>query len=705
MRVHELAKELDISSKDLIPLLHHMGSEVKNHMGVVTEEQIKKLRSQDIGFTPDPNDPAALPPETATPAQADSEPPAVAPEPPKEEEPEPEPTPDEVAEEPAEEVAEEEKEDDSKEIMLKGQTPVKDFAEMVGLKPNQLIAELMGMNIFASITQNIDFKVAQKIGDNHGYTVVSERKKKQSEHKPPPKVEKAPAPEPDKPADLETRPPIVVFMGHVDHGKTSLLDKIRQAKVAEGESGGITQHIGAYTVGPPGSQVTFIDTPGHAAFTAMRARGANITDIAVIVVSADEGLKPQTMEAIKHAQAAEVELVVAINKIDLPNANVDRVKQQLQAEGLAPEDWGGTTICCEVSAKTGDGIKELLEMLALQAEVLELTANRNKKARGYVIEAQLEPGMGPTATLLVQSRILKLGDPVVCGTHWGRVKALMDSEGKKVKSAGPSIAVKVMGLDDVPSAGSEFVVYSNDKAARNEAEQRTVDAREETLGESTRAVTLEDLFSATAATEVKVLPIILKSDVQGTLEAVTQALKNIKSDKAQAKFLLTGVGNVTVNDVLLASASKAIIFAFNVGKENQVNSALKREGVELRNYTIIYEVIDDVTLALTGLLDPELRENVLGRAQVKALFGLSKKAKAAGCLVVSGRIFSRSNARVLRDGQKIFEGKLSSLKRFQNDSAAVRDGQECGIQLDRFTAFEEGDIIECYEVESIAQQL
>ena len=697
MRVHELAKELNLSSKELLPLLHGIGSEVKNHMGVVTDEQIQSLRSMNGASS---SAPAEI---KAPPAPAPSEPVAPTPEP----TPEPESVDSTPADEsPVEEEQEEaEEEAQSNEICLKGQTPVKDFAEMIGLRPNQLIAELMGMNIFASITQNIDLKVAQKVGERHGFSVVSEKKKKQIEHKAPPKVEKAPEPEPDLPDDLEARPPIVVFMGHVDHGKTSLLDSIRQAKVADGESGGITQHIGAYTVDAGGKQVTFIDTPGHAAFTSMRARGANITDIAVIVVGADEGIKPQTLEAIKHAQAAEVEMVVAINKIDLASANTDRVKQQLQAEGMAPEEWGGSTICCEVSAKTGDGIDNLLDMLALQAEVLELKANKNKAARGYVIEAQLEPGMGPTASLLVQSGTLKLGDPVVCGSHWGRVKALISSDGSKVKTAGPSIAVKVLGLTDVPSAGAEFVVYSNDKAARAESETRVANARQESLGEPNRKVTLDELLNATDSTDVKVLPLILKSDVQGTLEAVTQSLQEIKSEKAQIKFLLTGVGNVTGNDVLLASASKAVIMGFNVGKENQVNSALKREGVELRNYTIIYELIDDVTKALTGLLDPELRESTLGRAQVKALFGLSKKAKAAGCQVVSGRIFSRSSARVIRDGETIFEGKMSSLKRFQNDASEVRDGQECGIQLDRFSDFEEGDIIECFEVESIAQEL
>lgn len=591
------------------------------------------------------------------------------------------------------------------EITLKGSISVKDFAPLLGLRPNQLIAELMGMNIFASINQNIELKTAQKIGDKHGFKVVSEKKKKAEHKPPPPKVEKEPEPEPDAPKDLESRPPVVVFMGHVDHGKTSLLDKIRESKVVAGESGGITQHIGAYTVDFKDHKITFIDTPGHAAFTKMRARGANITDIAVIIIAADDGVKPQTLEAIQHARAAHVTIIVAINKIDLPNSNLDRVKQQLQSEGLAPEDWGGDTICCPVSAQTGDGIDELLEMINLQAEILELRANSHKKARGFVLEAQLEAGRGPTASLLIQSGTLKQGDAVVCGPYSGRVKALVDSQGKNVKSAGPSIAVKVMGLTDVPPAGAEFVVYPSDKAAKAEAESRQAANRLDTLGEPARKVTLDELMNATDVSTLKELPVIVKADVQGTLEAISQALLDIKSEKAKVKIILSGVGNVTENDILLASASKAIVIGFHVGKENQTNSLARRENVEIRSYSIIYELIDDITLALTGLLEPEERENVLGRAQIKAVFNLAKRAKVAGCLVVSGRIFAKSSARVLRDGEVIYTGKIATLKRFHNEAAEVRDGQECGIQLDKFTGFQEDDLIECFDVESIAQHL
>lgn len=596
---------------------------------------------------------------------------------------------------------------DGNEITVKSQILVKEFAELIDMRPNQLIAELMGMNIFASINQNIDLKVAQKIGEKHGYKVVSEKKKKQAERKaaPPPPAPKPEEPEPDAPDELTNRPPVVVFMGHVDHGKTSLLDKIRETKVVTGESGGITQHIGAYTVDAAGGQITFIDTPGHAAFTSMRARGANVTDIAVIIIAADDGIKPQTLEAIQHARAAEVALVIAINKIDVRNANPDRVKQQLQKEGLAPEEWGGETICCEVSAETGDGIDHLLEMINLQAEVLELKANRDKRARGRVIEAQLETGRGPTATLLVQSGTLKVGDPVVCGPHWGKIKALMDSTGKKIKKAGPSYAAKVLGLSDVPSAGAEFVVYPSEKEAKTVSEERLQEARQEDLGEPARSTSLDDLFSATDATDVKELAVVLKADVQGTLEAIKQSLEDIQSEKATLKILLSGVGNITENDVLLASASSALLLGFHVGKEGKVTSVARREEVDVRLYDIIYELIDDVKLAMTGLLEPEQRENIQGRAQIKALFGHGKREKVAGCLVVSGRVFSTSKARVLRDGSEVYSGRIASLKRFQNDASEVRDGQECGILLQNFNKIEEGDIIECFEVESIAQQL
>lgn len=495
-------------------------------------------------------------------------------------------------------------------------------------------------------------------------------------------------------------------MGHVDHGKTSLLDRIRNAKVAAGEDGGITQHIGAYTVKGKNGFITFLDTPGHEAFTKMRARGANLTDIVVIVIDAVDGLMPQTREAIQHAKASGVTIMVAINKIDLRAANPDRVKQQLQAEGLAPEDWGGSTICCPVSAMTGEGVDNLLDMINLQAEVLELKANPHREAQGYVIEAQLETGMGPTASLLIRKGTLHVGDSIIVGPHWGKIKALIDDQGKKVKEAGPSYAVKCLGLSGVPEAGAEFVVTENDKVARETSEQRIQDMREKSLSNiQPKRASLESLFEKAAASEKKELHVIVKADVQGSLEAISHIIEGIKSNKISIKVLLTGVGNITNNDVLLASASDAIIVGFHVSMENGVNSLAKREGIEIKLYNIIYELMDDIKNIMSGMLDPLLRETVHGQVVIKQVFDLGKKGKVAGCLVRSGKITSRSRARVLRQGGVIFEGAVSNLKRFQNDASEVREGQECGVRLDHFSNYEIGDIIELYEVEKIAQQL
>ena len=590
-------------------------------------------------------------------------------------------------------------------LVVKPPMVVRDLAEMMGMKPNMLIASLMGMNIFASINQKIEFKVIQALAEKHGFKVELEKKQPKA---PPPPAKKEPevVAVADKATDLSLRPPVVAFMGHVDHGKTSLLDKIRNAKVAAGEDGGITQHIGAYTVKKGAGYITFLDTPGHEAFTKMRARGANLTDIVVIVVDAVDGLMPQTREAIQHAKAAGVTIMVAINKIDLRAANPDRVKQQLQAENLAPEDWGGTTICCPVSALTGEGVDNLLDMINLQAEVLELKANPRRKAEGYVIEAQLETGMGPTASLLIRNGTLKTGDAVIVGPHWGKIKALIDDQGKKVKEAGPSYAVKCLGLSGVPEAGAEFVVMEDEKDARELSEARHAEIREKSLssGQPKRA-SLESLLQQAEAGEKKELNVIIKSDVQGSIEAIQHIIDGIKSTKIGIKVLLTGVGNITNNDVLLASASNAVIIGFHVSKENGVNSLAKREGIEIKLYNIIYELMDDLKNIMTGMLEPILKETVHGQVDVKQVFDLGKKGKIAGCLVRSGKVTARSRARVRRQGDVIFEGSVANLRRFQNDASEVREGQECGIRLDRFGDFEPGDVIEMYEVEKISQQL
>jgi translation initiation factor IF-2 len=587
---------------------------------------------------------------------------------------------------------------------------VRELAEHMGVKPNLLIAELMKMNIFASINQKIELKVAQQIAQKWGWTVEWEKK---VEAKPPPAAPK-PKPKPieekvDAPENIIERPPVVVFMGHVDHGKTSLLDKIRNSRVAAGEDGGITQHIGAYTVtlnDKKKHRITFLDTPGHEAFTAMRARGANLTDIAVIVIDGVDGVMPQTREAIQHAKAAKVAIMVALNKKDLRAFNADRVKHQLQTLGLTPEDWGGDVICCSVSALTGDGIPNFLENIIALAEILELKANPRLPARGYVIEARMETGMGPTATLLIRDGTLKVGDAILCGEHWGRVKALINDRGERVKQAGPSDAVKCLGLSGVPEAGAAFTKVADEKVAREEAEARQAAKRAEALAEQTpRRLTIEDLFQASMESGKKTLSIVLKADTRGSLEALQYAINNIKSDKVELQIVLAGIGNITVNDVMLASASKAVILGFHVSKESDVASTAKREGVEIRLYSVIYEMLDEVKELMKGLLEPIIRETVLGHAQVKQLFDLGKKGKVAGCLVTDGRVTARGRARVKRRGDVLYEGSVASLRRFQNEAFEVREGQECGIRLDNFGDFEAGDIIEIYEVEKIAQQL
>jgi len=702
MRVHELAKELNVSSKELLDKIHAaLNIDAKNHMAALTEDQVASVRnlitSPAVKTVAKPAAPrptatilSSLPQPPSTVATASSPAPVK-----KVAEPEAAPAP----------VAVSENEDD-KTLIIKPPIVVRELAEMMNIKPNMLIAELMGMNIFASINQKIELKVIQALADRHGFKVEQEKKQPKVVVVTPPVVDPEKVVVVDKIVDLEMRPPVVAFMGHVDHGKTSLLDRIRNTKVAAGEDGGITQHIGAYTVKSKNGFITFLDTPGHEAFTKMRARGANLTDLVVIVIDAVDGLMPQTREAIQHAKASGVCIMVAINKIDLRAANPDRVKQQLQAEGLAPEDWGGTTVCCPVSAMTGEGVDNLLDMINIQAEVLELKANPHREAQGYVIEAQLETGMGPTASMLIRKGTLHVGDAIIVGPHWGKIKALIDDQGRKVKEAGPSYAVKCLGLSGVPEAGAEFVVMADDKLARLTSEQRVQENREKSLSNSQpKRASLESLLEKAATSEKKELHVIIKADVQGSLEAIAHIIDGIKSTKISIKVLLTGVGNITNNDVLLASASDAIIVGFHVSMENGVNSLAKREGIEIKLYNIIYELMDDIKSIMAGMLDPLLRETVHGQVVIKQVFDLGKKGKVAGCLVRTGKITSRSRARVMRQGGVIFEGAVSNLKRFQNDASEVREGQECGVRLDHFSNYEIGDIIELYEVEKIAQQL
>jgi translation initiation factor IF-2 len=689
MNVQDTAKDVGVSPEELVEILQDIDIAVDGPEAELTAEQIAQV-CDELGYA------------SIEEARAEN----------VSEEAEPEPVPAEkvpVSVE-QEEVPAAEAPGDEKLIELKKpKIVVKEFAERMGMKPNQVIAELMRMNVFASINAEIDIKVAKEIGEKHGFTVRKEEKKKAAPVQPKSQkvaIKKQMA-EDDSPDALLPRPPVVTFMGHVDHGKTSLLDKVRDTRVVAGESGGITQHIGAYTVEVNDHKITFLDTPGHAAFTAMRARGANLTDIAVLVVAADDGVMPQTLEAIKHAKAAGVCVIIAMNKMDLRSANPDRVKQQLQEHDVMVEDWGGSIGCCPVSAITGEGVDGLLERIILEAEMLELKANPNKPASGYVVEAQMEPGMGPTASVLVKSGTLKVGDSVICGKYWGKIKALISDQGKKVRSAGPSMAVKILGLTNVPGAGDEFQVLSNDREAKAIAEELQQEERTQTLqgGATPKKMSLDDLFGAAATEEKKELKVIIKADVQGSVEAIEHSLSGINSEKVDIKIISNDVGNVTVNDVILASASDAIILGFHTGKENGVSAAAKREGVEIRLYSIIYELIEDVESAMKGLLEPELREQVIGDAEIREVFELSKKSKIAGCMVMSGRVTAKASIRIKRGREIVFEGLIGSLKRFQNDAAEVRQGQECGIRPDNFTAFETGDVIEAYLVEKITQDL
>lgn len=730
MKVFQIAKELGVTSKEVLAKLHDMRVEAKNQMAVVSDDMLAVLRGEALPPPmPEPTSTVAKKAAVKQPIKPESKAEKAAPEPASKaaeagadvEEPalkgkakaraqekarektratdatpSAPPVPETVAASlPLAEV------EDGKVLRLRGPIVVKHLAELLGLKPNVIIAELMKMNILAAINQSIDIKEIRKIAEKHGFTVKVEKRGR------PPSIKDKLAERPedeDKPEDLMPRPPVVTFLGHVDHGKTSLLDHVRNAKVAAGESGGITQHIGAYTVELSGKKIAFLDTPGHAAFTAMRARGANLTDVAVIIIAADDGIMPQTREAIKHVQAAGVAMMVAINKIDMPTADVQRVMQQLQAEGLTPEEWGGEIICCPVSAETGAGIDHLLEMILLQADVLELQANPQRRAEGFVVEAQLEPGMGPTANLLVKRGTLNVGDVVLCGQYCGKVRALLNDHGRKIKSAGPSTAVKCLGLPGVPGAGDLFKVYANEKAAKMLAAEESAKQRKENLNAPVKA-SLDSLFSQIAEGEKLELKLVLKADTQGSVEAIVSSLEEIESDKVVLNIILSDTGNVTENDVMLASASSAIVIAFHVGKETGIDSIAKHEGVEIRLHQVIYELIDEVRDAMTGLLKPLVEEEVRGRAEIRKVFVVGRRTKVAGCLVVKGNVRPRYRARVQRGAEVLCEGRIESLKHFQDEAAEVREAQECGIRLDKTMDFNEGDVLEFYELTETAQTL
>jgi translation initiation factor IF-2 len=593
-------------------------------------------------------------------------------------------------------------------ITLKPPITVRDLAEALKRKPFQIIADLMELGVFATVNQAVEELIAQQVCAKHGFRFEVEKRERGGGivHAPRKPVE---VDLDDKPEDLKPRAPVVTIMGHVDHGKTTLLDVIRKANVAAREAGGITQHIGAYTISIPHperkselQQITFLDTPGHAAFSAMRARGANVTDIVVLVVAANDGVMPQTVEALNHALAAHVPIIVAVNKCDHPNASPLTTRKQLQERGLVCEEWGGSTIFVDVSALTQQGIDKLLELLVLQAEMLELKANPNRAAKGNVIESGLEPG-GPTATLLVRKGTLRVGDITVCGQFWGKVRALVNEEGKRIKEAEPSVAVKVLGLNGVPEPGLEFSVFTSDRDARTVATERAAELRVIEKERRPR-VTLENLFATLDAESARILKVVVKADTQGSVEAIVDSLRKIESAKVALDVIHSGVGSVTESDILLAAASKAIVLGFHSRIDSTASEVAKREGVQVKLYAIIYELIDQVKEAMAGLLEPVFKEVVTGAADVRKVFALSKGGNVAGCVVASGRIV-KGKMRVMRRKTLVYEGVSLSLRRFQDEVTEVRAGIECGIRLEGFNDFQVGDVIECYALERVAQSL
>ena len=683
IRVYELAKELNVSSKDLINLLmEEFGVEVKNHMSVIEDEDATLIKEL-LGDT----------------SNGDSEGKKS--------------LVDEYEEELAEslnkgvkkkkttkkELEQEEVERNAEAacgVIEIGETiTVKELCEKLGKPTNDVIKNLIFLGVMAGVNQEIDFTTAEKLCEK--YEVLVEKKEEETELE---------AFEEDTDVveeNLVKRPPIVTIMGHVDHGKTSLLDAIRHAKVTASEAGGITQHIGAYTVSLNGEKITFLDTPGHEAFTAMRARGAQVTDIVILVVAADDGIMPQTKEAINHCKAADVPMIVAINKIDRPGANVDRVKQELTEHGLVSEDWGGDTICVPVSAKTGENLESLLEMVLLTAEMQELKADPNRKAKGTVIEAKLDKGRGAVASLLIQNGTLNVGDSILVGSTYGRIRAMFDDRGKKIKSAGPSIPVEILGLSEVPAAGDRFIVCKDEKTARNMADLRKQKIKADSHQASNR-VSLEDLYSQIQEGKVKELAIVVKADVQGSVEAIRQSLEKLSTDDVKVRVIHGAVGAITETDVTLAAASNALVIGFNVRPDGNATVQAEKENIEIKTYRIIYDAIEDVKSAMIGMLEPEYKEVVNGKAEVRMTYKISNVGTIAGCYVTDGKIVRNSEIRVIRDGIVIFESTLASLKRFKDDAKEVAKGYECGLSVEKFNDLKEGDVIESFAMEAIKRK-
>ncbi|MBE6049457.1 MAG: translation initiation factor IF-2 [Clostridium sp.] len=685
IRIYELAKELNIGSKELIELLmDEFNVEVKNHMSVIEDEDAELIRE----LLSDGKAAEISAEREGKKSLVDEYEDILAEEVNKGNK-----KKKKTKKQIAEEKAKAEQEFAENTILEIGETiTVKELADMLKKPYADVIKNLMFLGVMAAVNQEIDYETAAKVCDK--YEILCEKKEETSELESLNIEEEAEE-------NLEKRPPIITVMGHVDHGKTSLLDAIRKAKVTDSEAGGITQHIGAYTVDVNGEKITFLDTPGHEAFTAMRARGAQITDVVILVVAADDGIMPQTKEAISHCKAANVPMVVAINKIDRPNANIDRVKQELTEYGLVSEDWGGDTICVPVSAKKGENIGQLLEMVLLTAEMLELKANPNRKAKGTVIEAKLDKGRGSVASLLVQSGTLSVGDSILVGTTYGRIRAMFDDEGKKIKSAGPSIPVEILGLSEVPAAGDRFNEVKDEKTARSMAEARKDKIKQDNFH---NRVSLEDLYNQIKEGTVKELDVIVKADVQGSVEAIRQSLEKLSTDDVKVRVIHGGVGAITETDTTLAAASNAIIIGFNVRPDSNATAAAERDGVDIKTYRVIYDAIDDVKSAMIGMLEPEYKEVILGKAEVRETYKISNVGTIAGCYILDGKVKRNCDVRIIRDGIVILEGKLASLKRFKDDVKEAAAGYECGLSIEKFNDLKEGDIIESFEMEAIKRK-
>lgn len=709
MRVHELAKKLGLTSKDLLARLKPLKVEAKSHMSVLDDEDAdrvekvlkkpepakgkgpaKESKGKSQTSTVQVAAVAAAEKETAVSSQASATGPVIA-EPSRDSKPKEEISP---ATQPAPAVTVVQPEP----LKLSIPLTVGALAAAFKIKPSELIKALMELGVFANVNQLLNdaivFKVAGKLG-------IPVEKLEEEEEALTRMVTQ------EDPKNLTLRPPVVTLMGHVDHGKTSLLDAIRKTNVADKEAGKITQHIGAYGIDIPSKgHVTFLDTPGHEAFTAMRARGTNVTDVVVLVVAADDGVMPQTIEAIDHAKAAGVPIVVAINKIDLPNANSMRVKKELQKLDLTPEEWSGKTICVEVSAKTQKGINDLLEMLLLEAEILELKANPNRSAVGTVIESKLTKSHGTVVTVLVQNGTLRIGDALVCGPYYGKIRAMHNDRGKAVKEAGPSYAAEVLGLSGLPDAGEIFTVVDDDKKARKIAEKKQLELREKAMnGALKKHISLEGLYSRLKEDAIKELKIIFKADVQGSIEALTGLVEKLGTDKISIRTLHAGIGGINESDVMLAAASDAIIVGFHVQADGKAEALAEKEGVEVRYYNIIYEVVDEVKKAMEGLLEPTSKEVIQGRAEIRQVFKSSRAGNIGGAVVTQGRISRSHRARLIRDKIVIFDGKLASLRRFKDDVKEVTEGFECGIAFEGHNDIQLRDMIEAYKIEKVATKL